>query len=114
MIRDWPDGKIDVRRFGGPPHDAGNLTAYNETGSLAWPVAIMWGPSFNTTWRDESGQLDLSGAGAKLSCVRAKDATPGSTAPGSITVSAGNRGAVLSSAILVGGVLLAAGWVALL
>jgi hypothetical protein len=113
MIRDWPDGKLDVRRFGGPPHEAGNLTAYNETGSLAWQVVIMWGPSTNST-RNSSGQVDFSGAGAKLSCVRAKDATPGSTAPGSGGVSAGNRAAVLSSAVLIVGLLLAGSWAAVL
>jgi hypothetical protein len=113
MIRDWSDGKLDGRRFGGPPHEAGNLTAYNETGSLAWPVVIMWGPSTNNI-RNSSGQVDFSGAGAKLSCVRAKDATLGSTAPGSGGVSAGNRENGLSFVVLVSIVLLAASWVALL
>ncbi|KAK3301864.1 uncharacterized protein B0T15DRAFT_325586 [Chaetomium strumarium] len=112
-IRNWPDGKLDVRQFGGPPHKARNLTAYNETGSLAWPVLAVWGPSTNNT-RNSTGQIDFSGAVAKLSCVRAKDATPGSKTPGGGTVSVGNREAVVSSTILVASVVWVGSWVAFL
>ncbi|KAK4118123.1 hypothetical protein N657DRAFT_675751 [Parathielavia appendiculata] len=56
-IRNWPDGKFNVRRFGGPSHEGGNLTAYDETGSLAWPVLAMWVPSANT--RNSTGFRSL-------------------------------------------------------
>lgn len=75
----WPNGQLEVRRYGGPLHDQpSNLTAYNETVSIAWPVAVV-----------RMGELspgDNSGLGgettAKLACIRADKASEGGMVPG--------------------------------
>lgn len=67
-IRTWEEGEWDTSVYGGvTPHGPGNVTDYNYIGSLARPVmvSISNGSYTETT----------------LSCVRAKDATGGSTAP---------------------------------
>ncbi|KAK7913779.1 hypothetical protein PG985_011482 [Apiospora marii] len=74
----WPNGQLEVRRYGGPLLDQPrNLTAYNETGSIAWPVAVV---------RRGDPPADNSGLGgettAKLACVRADKAPEGNVAPG--------------------------------
>ncbi|EPE30702.1 hypothetical protein GLAREA_03669 [Glarea lozoyensis ATCC 20868] len=68
-IRRWAGGRLEKNAWGGnKAHSAGNTTAYNYIGSLAWPV--MAGFYF----RNQS-------VATTVSCPRAKDATPGSTAP---------------------------------
>lgn len=65
-IRQWEDGKLVTWAYGGATvHDRGNLTDYNDVGSLAWPVMASFGSSQTAT----------------LSCLRASNATQGSTAP---------------------------------
>lgn len=67
-IREWKDGKLDVEVYGGgTAHDRGNSTAYNYIGSLAWPRMVSFGTK---------NQSAIS-----LTCVRAVNATEGSTAP---------------------------------
>lgn len=119
-IQNWPDGKFEVRRYGGPPHERGNQAAYNQTGSLAWPVLVMWGPSSNIP-KNISGpvdELDFTGAVAKMSCPRAKNATEGSTVPGSVIKSdepganAGNREIGLPTLMSISAVLLVGAWIA--
>ncbi|KAK0648433.1 hypothetical protein B0T16DRAFT_455912 [Cercophora newfieldiana] len=78
----WPNKKHGFRHYGWPPHDRGNRTAYNQTGSLVWPFVVMWGPSENAT-RNETGHLEpIPDTAAKLTCLRAKEATAGSVVPG--------------------------------
>ncbi|KAK7986877.1 hypothetical protein PG988_001865 [Apiospora saccharicola] len=76
----WPNGQLEVRRYGGSLHDqANNMTAGNETGSIAWPVAVV---------RFGDPPTDNSGVGwettAKLACVRANKATEGAWSPESL------------------------------
>jgi hypothetical protein len=69
-IREWEGGKVERSIWGGDEaHDAGNLTAYNYVGSLAWPVMA----SFHNN--------GIQTAATTMSCVRAKDAASGSVAP---------------------------------
>lgn len=92
------------------------MTAYNQTGSLAWPVLVLWGPSANHTDRGTSGIVDrpdFEGVVARMSCPRAKDATEGSTVPGSVAgtdedsgKNAGNRGVGLPSLVAIGVVMM--------
>ena len=80
----WPNGRFDVWEYGGDPHAKGNMTAYNETGSMAWPMVIMWGESKSAP----SGILNNT---AKMLCLRARNATTGSTVPGVVSGSASPR-----------------------
>ncbi|KAI0020344.1 hypothetical protein F4780DRAFT_791989 [Xylariomycetidae sp. FL0641] len=73
-IRKWTDGQVNVVDYGGPLRDRGNVTAYNSTGSLAWPVMALWKGG-----EDDQGLVAES---AKLGCVRAADGVGGSAAPG--------------------------------
>lgn len=95
----------------------GNLTAYHETGSYAWPVLVMFGPSVNASSRRPSNgaseKANIPDSAAKLFCVRAKEATPGSTAPGSGGISGGNKAAgpsfitfIMSITVVLAGMLL--------
>ncbi|KAK7994647.1 hypothetical protein PG991_016235 [Apiospora marii] len=74
----WPNGQLEVRRYGGPRHDQPrNLTAYNETGSIAWPVAVV------RKGEPPAGNSGLGGeTTAKLACVRADKAAEGDLNPG--------------------------------
>ncbi|KAK4040841.1 hypothetical protein C8A01DRAFT_15332 [Parachaetomium inaequale] len=106
------DGQYRVLQYGGPLHERGNRTAYDESGSLAWPMMVLWGPSENAT----GGSPGADGVVAKLSCPRAKEATQGSTAPrggAASDTNAGNGETGLSSMMLVAGVLLTGGWASL-
>jgi hypothetical protein len=62
--------------YGGGFHDKWNVTAYNETGSLTWPVMVLWGG-----WPEEpyhgSSQLVPVNNTAKLTCVRPMKAPVG-------------------------------------
>lgn len=68
----WDNGQLEIYSFGeATTHKSGNRTAYDNIGSLAWPVMI---------WMGTSGmQFDLS-----LTCVRATDPVDGSTEPASL------------------------------
>lgn len=69
------DGRAIVTNLGGLPYaERGNRTAYNETGSLAWPAVVVWGR--NTTSDDPIV--------SPLTCIRASNATTGSQAPGPV------------------------------
>ncbi|KAK8073163.1 hypothetical protein PG996_006511 [Apiospora saccharicola] len=69
-----------LRRYDGPLHDqANNMTAYNETGSIAWPVAVVW---FGDSPTDNSGVGGKTTA--KLACVRANKAAEGAWSPESL------------------------------
>ncbi|KAK7961568.1 uncharacterized protein PG986_002393 [Apiospora aurea] len=76
-MNSWPNGQLEVRRYGGPLHDSPNdLTSYNETGSIAWPVAVVRSePRPGNTSR-------IDRTTAKLSCVRANKAAEGGSVPG--------------------------------
>jgi hypothetical protein len=64
-IRKWEGGKVERFIWGGDEaHDAGNLTAYNYVGSLAWPVMASFHNGTHTV-------------ATAMSCARAKDATSG-------------------------------------
>jgi hypothetical protein len=68
-IRGWAGGRLEKRAWGGNmAHNAGNTTAYNYIGSLAWPVMASF------YFKNQS-------VATTVSCPRAKDATAGSTAP---------------------------------
>ncbi|KAI0112519.1 hypothetical protein GGR51DRAFT_44457 [Nemania sp. FL0031] len=67
-LRGLKDGMEETWAFGGAAaHHSGNLTAYDEIGSLAWPVMVSFGSDQYST--------------ASLTCVRAADTVTGSTAP---------------------------------
>ncbi|KAK8102267.1 hypothetical protein PG984_015413 [Apiospora sp. TS-2023a] len=69
------DGRAIMKNLGGlPSAERGNLTAYSETGSLAWPALVVWG--LNTTSFDPIV--------SPLTCIRASNATTGSQVPGPI------------------------------
>ncbi|TPX15282.1 uncharacterized protein E0L32_004559 [Thyridium curvatum] len=74
-IEQWPDGKLDVVRYGGPTHAKGDIAAYNQNGSLGWPLLFVLGVK-SKPWFDVVDRKAI-----KLSCVRARDATEGSVAP---------------------------------
>jgi hypothetical protein len=67
----WSNGQLLAKTYGGGAVSPGNITAYNRTGSLAWPVMVAWG---GTAY----GSTPVS----QLSCVRAANATAGSVVPG--------------------------------
>ncbi|KAK4441993.1 hypothetical protein QBC34DRAFT_339411 [Podospora aff. communis PSN243] len=88
QIREWPEGRLHVMRYGGPEQDRGNRTNYDRIGSTAWPVLVMWGQSGN-----QSGEVVEVRNEAKLSCVRSANATQNSRAgaPDPKAVNAGPR-----------------------
>jgi hypothetical protein len=96
QVREWPEGKLHVMRYGGPEQQRGNRTSYNRVGSTAWPVLVMWGQS-----RNQSGEVRNE---AKLACVRSVNATQNSRAgaPDPKAVNAGPRNvpAVATSVLL--------------
>ncbi|KAK7941609.1 uncharacterized protein PG986_013996 [Apiospora aurea] len=68
------DGRAIMTNLGGlPSAERGNLTAYNETGSLAWPAVVVWG-------RNTTSDPIVS----PLTCMRASNATTGSQVPGPV------------------------------
>lgn len=94
-MEQWPDGRFDALKYGGDSHAKGNMTAYNQTGSMAWPMVIMWGHSKFAP----SGILNNT---AKMLCIRAQNATIGSTVPG--VVSAGMSSVHRSDAKIFSGI----------
>ncbi|KAK4187726.1 hypothetical protein QBC35DRAFT_221243 [Podospora australis] len=84
----WLDGKYDWRFIGGDRTERGNITAYNELGSIAWPTIVLWGQSPNATTGGQGVRVNNT---AKMVCMRAKNATQGSIAP---ATSGGRRNTV--------------------
>jgi len=80
MNNDWKDNRLEVQAYGGPLWTGrGNVAAYNETGSLAWPLMVLWGYNADHVRDGEDGLFELN---AKFMCVRARDAVEGSVVPG--------------------------------
>ena len=75
QIRDWPEGRFHIMRYGGPEQQRGNRTNYNRVGSTAWPVLVLWGQS-----RNQSNEVVEVRNEAKLACARSVNATQGSRA----------------------------------
>ncbi|KAI1263631.1 hypothetical protein F5Y18DRAFT_393595 [Xylariaceae sp. FL1019] len=92
----WVNGTYLYRVYGGEPSAEGNITAYDTTATLAWPLLTVWG----TAYRD--GQA--AAAFSQLTCPRAVNATAGSRVPQSNVTAAGERargsGTVLPTAVL--------------
>ncbi|KAK8087572.1 hypothetical protein PG997_002533 [Apiospora hydei] len=98
------DGRAIMTNLGGlPSAERGNLTAYNETGSLAWPAVVVWG-------RNTTSDPIVS----PLTCIRASNATTGSQVPGPVKESRAAWRGPLDSPLLAPLVLLAGVGVTLL
>ncbi|RYP07523.1 hypothetical protein DL764_002452 [Monosporascus ibericus] len=67
----WSDGKHLALRYGGAAGAGGDNGFYDETGSLAWPFMVVWGPKYRNAVPT-----------SQLTCIRAANATDGSQAPG--------------------------------
>ncbi|KAK4139284.1 uncharacterized protein C8A04DRAFT_33252 [Dichotomopilus funicola] len=110
-IEEWPAQGYNVREFGGVPHPHSqgtfNNTAYDEVGSLAWPVLLRWGPSLTVNVATSSSG---GGSRTKLTCARANHAVGGNSVPG---VPGGDSGAmsVMGSSGFVLAVAVVVGWV---
>ncbi|KAK0622514.1 hypothetical protein B0T14DRAFT_494157 [Immersiella caudata] len=77
QIREWPEGKFHVVRYGGPEREGGTRKDYDRIGSTAWPVLVMWGQSESANQTGEVARVTNS---AKLACVRSVNATQNSKA----------------------------------
>ncbi|KAK6857398.1 hypothetical protein PG995_007585 [Apiospora arundinis] len=98
------DGRAIMTNLGGlPSAERGNLTAYNQTGSLAWPAVVVWG-------RNTTSDPIVS----PLTCIRASNATTGSQVPGPVEESRAAWSGPLDSPLLAPLALLAGVGVALL
>ncbi|CAJ2513934.1 Uu.00g020530.m01.CDS01 [Anthostomella pinea] len=75
----WGAGQLVVQTYGGPPTSQGNITAYDQTGSLAWPYMVVWGSI-------ATGSTPTS----QLTCIRASNASAGSEVPGTSSVDGGS------------------------
>ncbi|KAH8895425.1 hypothetical protein GQ53DRAFT_744064 [Thozetella sp. PMI_491] len=85
------------------------MGAYNDTGSRGWPVMAMWSQDFDAPYNM-----------AKLSCVRAANASSGSATPGwngtitnGTTTSIGTRSHALPLGLALGSLLLVFGVIVL-
>ncbi|KAK3318892.1 hypothetical protein B0H66DRAFT_623074 [Apodospora peruviana] len=100
-IRGWENGKLNFLSYGGPPHPAGDIMAYNMTGSFAWPLMVTWGraPDGNET-EPHPGEVNAT---ASLACVRADEAADGSRVPGEpvAMASSGHRSLEMMSSPIV-------------
>ena len=82
-IRQWPAGTYVTTVYGGAPAPQGDIQAYNQTGSIAWPFLLVWG---QTPPVSGGGALDVHKS-ANMSCIRANDAIPGGAVPGWVSSS---------------------------
>jgi len=101
-------------RYGSAPHERGDLAAYNQTGSAAWPVLIMFGPS-RRAHSNGTGLIEISDTAAKLSCLRAKEAVAGSLVPGpgAAKQSVGSQGSCVPTVITLMSFIVAGFWFAM-
>ncbi|RYP85971.1 hypothetical protein DL769_000834 [Monosporascus sp. CRB-8-3] len=67
----WSVGEYLAITYGGAASARGDTTLYDQTGSLAWPFMVVWGP-----------KSLHSVPTSQLTCVRVANATDGSQAPG--------------------------------
>ncbi|KAI0141785.1 hypothetical protein GGR57DRAFT_486631 [Xylariaceae sp. FL1272] len=79
----WENGTYLYRRYGGEPSAKGNITAYDTTATLAWPLMLVWGNAYR--------EGETSAAFSQLTCPRAVNATAGSRVPQSNVTAAGER-----------------------
>lgn len=76
LLRTWTNGQHEVHSYGAwNASDPGDIAAYNNIGSVAWPVIIVFAKQENVTGEG------LVNNTAKMSCIRAKEATAGSNIP---------------------------------
>lgn len=116
-IAAWGAEGYTVTSFGSRPHPYShgevNQTAYEEVGSLTWPVLVRWGPRpLPATGPVSPATMDTSGVIAKLTCARAKNAVGDSRVPwengaGRSMMTMGSGGLALGVAAVVGWVV---GW----
>ncbi|KAI1340848.1 hypothetical protein F5Y15DRAFT_414572 [Xylariaceae sp. FL0016] len=71
-----PD-ELLVRTYGGDFGSRDNVTRYDQTGSIGWPYMVVWGSLGDA--------YDVPRPTSQLTCVRARNATDGSQAPGTST-----------------------------
>ncbi|KAB5575266.1 hypothetical protein GE09DRAFT_1091495 [Coniochaeta sp. 2T2.1] len=102
-VQQWPEGNYPTYIYGGPFHDKGNITAYNETGSLSWPVMTLWG-RWPTEVYQGNGSSPPTSDKAKLTCIRPMEGRGSGNIPGIPSTSgAGSRSVALGLLWLVAG-----------
>ncbi|KAK6829902.1 hypothetical protein PG990_011857 [Apiospora arundinis] len=90
------------RRYGGSLRDSpNNLMSYNETGSIAWPIAVV---QEQDPRPNGNGLLD--GPSAKLSCIIASMASSRASAPGKPSTAGDQSNGSIATPVGVGHILL--------